>query len=627
MGTQLHSANVRRHTKAVKKRGLSIRYKILLLLTTIPLIMLSVYLFLALQIFEKDKVAYVFDSSSNVSGAMASQIKTQLNSILITTKPIFQDYLNQRSFLSLAQSVFSNDPSLEAVVAFTPDSTGLYKASAELKKNEQSVSDIMTALGTKFQSYIVETYATGRIVKAPFTDNRVLIFEKVGSGANITIFMVALRMNEIADSFKMSTAQKLYLTSADGVILFGPDESSGKSLRNFFDISFLKSDSKVAQGAETTKDNRGTELLVSFSRAGFADLYIVSAVSKAKALIAMQVLIRKSLIFFVILVCITAIISLFASSSLTAALTSLFDATGKISEGDFNIRVKVASNDEVGALAENFNTMAAEVSRLLEQSAEKARMQSELQTAKMVQETLFPEPQIKIGPLEITGFYEPASECGGDWWHYCRIGNKIFLWIGDATGHGASAALITSAAKSAATIIEELDVGPSKAMELLNMSVYDVSKGRIMMTFFLGALDLQTGVLTYCNASHEAPFLMPQGIEAFKKKDLIPLNEVINPRLGQARDTKYEEISVQLKAGDGVFFYTDGIPDIQNTKKETWGEREFLKNLVMACKDRPTASASVERFVSSFQEYRQGASLIDDVTFFMVKYDGEVTNG
>ncbi len=589
--------------------------------------MLSVYLFLALQIFEKDKVAYVFDSSSNVSGAMASQIKTQLDSVLITTKPIFQDYLNQRSFSSLSQSVFGNDPALDAVIAIRADSTGRYQYSAELKKTDQTISEITSTLGPKLQTYISEAYANGRIVRAPFADNRVLIFEKVGSGADITVFLVSLRMNEIADNFKMSTAQKMYLTTSNGTILFGPENSSGQLLRNFFDISFLKStNSQIAQGAETTKDTQGTELLVSFSRAGFSDLFVVSAVSKDKALSAMQLLIRKSLIFFVILICITAIISLFASSSLTAALTSLFDATGKVSEGDFNIRVKVSSNDEVGALAENFNTMAAEVSRLLEQTAEKARMQSELQTAKMVQETLFPEPQIKLGPLEIAGFYEPASECGGDWWHYCKMDNKIFLWIGDATGHGASAALITSAAKSASTIIENLSVSPAKAMELLNTSIYDVSKGRIMMTFFLAALDPKTGIMTYCNASHEAPFLMKEGVDPLKKKDLLPLNEVNNPRLGQARDTKYDETTIQLQAGDGVFFYTDGIPDIQNQNKDSWGEREFLKNLVIANKDRPAASESIARFVASFQEHRQGASLIDDVTFFMVKYDGEGLN-
>ncbi|HWU43211.1 MAG TPA: SpoIIE family protein phosphatase, partial [Bdellovibrio sp.] len=354
------------------------------------------------------------------------------------------------------------------------------------------------------------------------------------------------------------------------------------------------------------------------------DLIVVTTVEKEKALGAVQILIRKSLIFFLILISITVIISLFASSGITHALTDLFDATKKVSEGDFKIRVKVNSNDEVGSLADNFNTMAEEVSRLMSQTAEKARMESELQTAKTVQETLFPETRAQIGPLAIAGYYEPASECGGDWWHYNQIGNKIFLWIGDATGHGAPAALITSAAKSASTIIEHLNISPAKALELLNHSIYDVSKGRIMMTFFLASFDLQTGELIYCNASHEAPFLMKKGEGPLKKKDLIPLNEVNNPRLGQSRDSSYKEESIKLDAGDAIFFYTDGVPDIQNPNKQAWGEREFVKALIFANKSHPNAADSVDTFATSFQAHRRGAPLIDDVTFFVVKYNGNV---
>jgi sigma-B regulation protein RsbU (phosphoserine phosphatase) len=351
---------------------------------------------------------------------------------------------------------------------------------------------------------------------------------------------------------------------------------------------------------------------------------VVSTVEKKKALGAVEILIRKSLIFFGILLAVTAIISLVASNTLTSALTSLFQATKKVSEGDFNIRVNVTSSDEVGALAENFNLMAAEVSRLLQETAQKARMESELQTAKTVQETLFPENEAKLGPLSISGFYEPASECGGDWWHYCQSGRKIFLWIGDATGHGAPAALITSAAKSASTIIERLNITPAQALELLNRSIYDVSKGRIMMTFFLASYDPDTAELTYANASHEAPFLIKKGSHPLKKKDLIPLNEVNNPRLGQARETKYKQTTVRLDPEDMVFFYTDGIPDIQNGAKLSWGEREFIKAIVAANKDYPSATESVARLAQMMQDHRQNGTLIDDVTFFVVKNDPRV---
>ena len=616
---------VYRHTDFVKKPGISIRYKILLLLTSIPVITLTIYMVLAMKIFEDDKIAYVFDSSSNMSGTMAAQVKTQLNSVLSTCKPIFQEYLSQEKFTSISESIFMNEFSLESVMVFKAGETGGFAKVTQLEKVPDQAQAFITELGNQLPLFFTEVEATGRVVKVPFKDDRVLIMERVKDEATKreTVFVVVVRMSEAAEMFKAGRSQKLFLVSNDGDVLFGPDEVRGQKLQTWVNPSFLTNKaSKVAQGAETNKDASGKELLVSFSRAGFGDLIVVTTVEKEKALGAVQILIRKSLIFFGILLALTVIISLFASSGLTTSLTELFAATKKVAEGDFNIKVKVNSSDEVGELADNFNLMAAEVSRLLEQTAETARMESELQTAKTVQETLFPEARAKIGPLSIAGFYEPASECGGDWWHYCQVGSKIFLWIGDATGHGAPAALITSAAKSASTIIERLNISPSKAMELLNRSIYDVSKGRIMMTFFLASFDTETGEIVYCNASHEAPFLIRKSEEALKKKDLIPLNEVNNPRLGQARDSQYEQTSVQLDAGDSVFFYTDGIPDIQNPGKEAWGEREFLKALIAANKEYPPVDQSVSKFVRSFQGHRQGAPLVDDVTFFVVKHEG-----
>lgn len=612
----------------MKKSGISIRYKILLLLTLIPLLTLSVYLFLAVKIFEDDKVAYVFDSSSNVSGAMASQVKAQLNSLLNEAKPLFQDYLTNNEFTAQSRLIFSSGAELEAVVAFPWNAEhNKFEKSVWVEKTPHATEGILLGLEKFLPEYLTELEQSGRLVKVPYLDDRLFIFEKIkGEGESKgLVFLVIASLPEVAEMFRAQSSQKLYLVSQAGTVIFGPDRSAGTQLQALFPLRFLDNkNSKVAQGAETLTDTHNTEWLVSYSRAGFGDLLVVSSIEKKRALGAVEILIRKSLIFFGVLVAVTAIISLLASNSLTGALTQLFEATRRVAEGHFDIRVKVKSSDEVGTLADNFNLMAAEVSRLLDETAQKARMESELQTAKTVQETLFPETEAKIGPLSIAGYYEPASECGGDWWHYCQVGQKIFLWIGDATGHGAPAALITSAAKSASTIIERLNINPAQALELLNRSIYDVSKGRIMMTFFLASFNPETGELTYANASHEAPFLMKKSEQPLKKKDLIPLNDVNNPRLGQARDTKYKQTTVKVEPGDMILFYTDGIPDIRNGKKETWGEREFLKALISVNKDYPSAQESIQRLVQLIQDYRQGEVLVDDVTFFVVKNDASV---
>ncbi|MBX3041575.1 MAG: SpoIIE family protein phosphatase [Bdellovibrionaceae bacterium] len=610
----------------MNRRGLSLRYKILFLLTAIPAVALAAYLVLAMRVFESDKIAYVFDATSNMSGTLASQIKTQLNSVLIGAKPLFQDYLSntneqgRRSFSARGEELFQEDSQIDAIVVYRRESNGEIQTRAALEKTPGLYLEALGSSQATLAQEINEAIRSGRSIRSLGKDDRVLITERVGSDSRMAIFAIITRLSETAEMFRTSISQRLYLIDQTGTVIFAPREFQDANLKVAVPLSFLKDPSKkFVQGAETITDDKGEVLLASYSKVGFGDLVVVSTVAREKALSAVGILLRKSLIFFVILLCSVVIVSLLASGRLTNALSSLFVATKKVSEGDFNVHVDVKSQDEVGALADNFNLMAAEVSRLLDQTAEKARMESELQTAKTVQETLFPESHSHLGGLEISGFYEPASECGGDWWHYCQVGDQTFLWIGDATGHGAPAALITSAAKSASAIIENMQVGPAAALALLNKSICAVSKGRLMMTFFIASFDQKTKVLTYANASHEAPFLMKPSAGPLKKKSLLPLNEVGGPRLGQDRETVYEEAKVQLEPGDMVFFYTDGIPDIRSPENEEWGERQFVKAMIEAHQDFPTAESSVARFVETFQAFRQGSQLVDDVTFFVVK--------
>lgn len=605
------------------QREFSIRYKILILMTLIPVLALGTYLLLALKVFREDKIAYVFDSSSNLSASLATQVKTQLNSTLGSTRSLFQDYLLTNKFSEISEQIFSSDSHLESIAVFKKNPTDKNAVLAnQIEKSPGLWANYWASWEGQGESLLSLVEKSQRLVKIRVKDDRLFILEYVKDPKRDQgyIFALVYQASDLKEVFSETRSMTAALVDGTGFVFFGRSGTEGTYLAETIPLSFLKdSTQSVSQGAESVKDTTGKDLLVSYSKVGFADLFVVTFVDQSMALGATQLLMRKSLIFFVIMISFTAILSLLASRTLTQALTLLFNATQRVSEGKFDFKVQVKSNDEIGTLAANFNLMAEEVSRLLSQTAEKARMENELQTAKTVQETLFPETKSTIGSLSISGFYEPASECGGDWWHYCQIGDQVFLWIGDATGHGAPAALITSAAKSASAIIERLNVTPGQALELLNRCIYDVSKGKIMMTFFLASYNLKTAEFTYANASHESPFLIRKGSGELKKKDLIPLNEVNSPRLGQGRDTVYQETTIQLSQGDLIFFYTDGLQDIRNPEEKSWGEREFLKSLIQSNKDCPSAQVSTERMVQGFQAYRQGTQLIDDVTFFVVK--------
>lgn len=577
-----------------------------------------------MNIFTKDKIAYIYDSTGNLSQALSQQMRVLITGVISNNKTVFQDYLSTRNFGSLAQTHFENESGVDAILAYEVDENGKrINFLNMMSKNKVDYEKLRSKIDSQVQYEVQYVKENQRILYNLDQNDRLFFLEKtapVTMGQRAIYFVVVIKVEEFYETFSSSSAQQLFLINQFGQVVLGPGQVTERDIYKLFKVKFLKNkESRFQSGVEETEDMDKKEMIISYADIGFGETYVLAAVKKELALSALDQLLKKSVIFFMILVGIIALVSLFAAGSVTNALTQLFEATEKVSQGKFDIQVKVKTSDEIGVLATNFNLMAKEVSRLLEQTAENARMQNELQTAKTVQETLFPESNAILEKIAISGFYEPASECGGDWWHYCKINNRVFFWIGDATGHGAPSALITSAAKSAAAIIESLDVGPGTAMEYLNRCIYEVSRGRLMMTFFIACYDPATKKLTYANASHESPYLIKKKTGPIKKKDLIPLNDVNNPRLGQARSTKYDETSVDFDFEDFIFFYTDGVPDVRDGKETAWGEREFLKTIVETQTDFPSVEVFIERFVNKMQTYRSGSSLVDDVTFFGIK--------
>jgi sigma-B regulation protein RsbU (phosphoserine phosphatase) len=608
-----------------RRSGLSIRSKVLLVLTLVPLLALSAYLFLVITIFENDKIAYVYDTTSSVARSIAAQSRTQMVSILNSLRPSIQEFIKLGKSGPITTEIFENEVDFESI-AFWHLTGDIYTISEIHNKPDSKLTDWPNTLPS-IQSWLKETELRQRIIKAPFDDDKIIFFERIGEIDSKQRFIVSLiyKSRELSDIFNSNSSVRIYLTNDVGDVLIGREKNTVKNLGQILNKDFFKTINKKkgTDGTEMVKNNKGIQYLLSYAKTGFSDLMVTSLIDKKTALSAIKILLRKSLLFFGLLLFITLLVSILSSKTLTQALSELFSATKRVAEGDFSFHVKINSNDEVGSLAESFNLMSEEVSRLLSETAEKARMEGELQTARTVQETLFPPSSANFNNIiTLAGHYEPASECGGDWWHHAKMGNKVLVCIGDATGHGAPAALITSAARSASSVMESFDLEPAEIMRLLNRSIYDVSKGKVMMTFFLAVVDLDTLVMTYCNASHEFPFLIKNTEKPPKKKDLIPLLDVSNPRLGQSRNTKYTQSTLNVDEGDLFLFYTDGIADIKNLKNEVFGERNFIKVILESLKDYPNPLVAIDRLKQNIYSFRQDTPLADDVTFFVFKCEG-----
>ncbi len=251
-----------------------------------------------------------------------------------------------------------------------------------------------------------------------------------------------------------------------------------------------------------------------------------------------------------------------------------------------------------------------------EEMAEKVRMEGELKTAAAVQQALFPKQLPELPYVEMASHFQSASETGGDWYGFMTsFKNHLFLFIGDVTGHGTPAALVTAAASATTHILEEMfylrytidhvPPTPAECMYYLNKAIYESGNPNFLMTFFIACIDLQTGVLSFSNAGHNFPLLM-------RKNGVVKRLLNSNSRLGDYKQRDFTEGTIQLETGDILFFYTDGLTEHENPSGDMWGERRLTRFLKRHKQQTP--QTIVDNLVQEMNVFCEGCPLEDDMT-------------
>lgn len=270
------------------------------------------------------------------------------------------------------------------------------------------------------------------------------------------------------------------------------------------------------------------------------------------------------------------VLAIFQGLSISKPIKQLAWKADQIARGDLDARVDVNTGDEIGLLGENFNFMADQIAILLQQTAEKAKIEQELEVAKAIQETLVPsDAPVKKSTLTFAGFYQPAAQTGGDWWTWAElVGGKILVVIGDVTGHGVPSAMITAAAKASCDVaryVHNDDVTVTTLLEIMNHAIFESAQRRFVMTCFASIIDTKQRTITYANAGHNFPYLFRPGEGKGEFGSLM----IRGNRLGDDRMSKYEAKTTELAIGDVLVWYTDGIVECENEMGEEYGEKRF----------------------------------------------------
>jgi sigma-B regulation protein RsbU (phosphoserine phosphatase) len=251
--------------------------------------------------------------------------------------------------------------------------------------------------------------------------------------------------------------------------------------------------------------------------------------------------------------------------------------------------------------------------------------------------------------FEIYGFMNPAREVGGDFYDYFQIDDEnIGFVIGDVSGKGVPATLFMIKAMYLIRSHSKFNESPNEVFENVNNLLCERNDGELFVTSWFGKLNLKTGKLTFVNAGHNPPLIKQNmdyenreeetnpdnenGIDEYKdnnasnkSKDFEYLNIRPNLVLGGMEGIQYKEHELNLKTGDILFLYTDGITEANSNYNGFYGE-DRLKETI-----NKYGNESLDRIIENIKndvyEFCRDENQFDDMTMLILKYNGSENNG
>jgi len=251
--------------------------------------------------------------------------------------------------------------------------------------------------------------------------------------------------------------------------------------------------------------------------------------------------------------------------------------------------------------------------KLYAEHIQSAKMAEQMRLAGLIQRKMIPEKAPKIPGLDIAATYIPCFDVGGDFYDFLQISeNRIAIAIADVMGKGMPAALMMSCFRSAVrayAVSESEDATILGIIKKLNQMVCGECTNGEFITFFYAVIDAEEKNVTYCNCGHEPTVLLRNGkMFDFVKGGLV---------LGIDPQAEYEIDTVELKDGDSMIFYTDGLIDATNYDGNFWGKENMLRTAQNFASD--SAELQIRNILSYRRRFVGLANQIDDTSIVIVK--------
>ena len=202
-----------------------------------------------------------------------------------------------------------------------------------------------------------------------------------------------------------------------------------------------------------------------------------------------------------------------------------------------------------------------------QQAQERERIEQELRVARLIQQTLLPKHVPEIAGWDVADFYQPAREVGGDFYDFLEFEDgHLGIIVGDVTDKGVPAALVMATTRTLLRASAQSLDSPGEVLKRVNDVLVPDIPPNMFVTCLYAILDPRSGNLRYANAGQDLPYQRHKG----RPGDATELRATGMP-LGLMPGMFYEEKETVLEAGDSILFYTDGLVEAHDPRRDMFG--------------------------------------------------------
>lgn len=271
----------------------------------------------------------------------------------------------------------------------------------------------------------------------------------------------------------------------------------------------------------------------------------------------------------------------------------------------------INENDEIGTLSRCYSELIEYNNRYIENireiEGEKERIKAELDIATRIQASNLPTAPIENNEIFVNGQSYPAKEVGGDFFDYYMLDNdNVAIVIGDASGKGVPAALLSTITQVMIKQILKHERNPSKVLYSLNNQLCENNAETMFITLWLGIYNKNTKIITFSNAGHNPPLIK-------ENDNYYYLNEDKGIVLGIMDD--FEFVKEEMTVSQEIVLYTDGITDANNNQGEMYGENRLLNFFNEFKKD----TDPIKELLTEINSFTEDSEQFDDMTILYLK--------